>query len=628
MPVSHISILKSAPYSNGRKFGSGGSYTEIDLVVSFEIDQDDYAHQVIADLPLCKDSDAKVRFSSDAKILVPDSGNNKLVLDVPNRGRNLILKMLNNAPEASTSSSGWEPGNEFLLEKGYTLTWCGWQHDVPDSPGLLSIKGPQPLQNGIPIAGLITMTIQTNELSKHHLLSERGHSPLPAHDVNEVSAILTVQENEDAKPTVIDRETWSFGKEQDNQYVSDPNYVFLETGFEQGKIYRVTYTSVNTIANGIGLLATRDWVSFLRCGAKGIECPPIDTVYGFGHSQSGRFLRHLIYLGLNLDTQNNVVFDGVIAHAAGARRGEFNQRFAQPSSAIKQSTSNLPPFTATTPSSSSQDSLLETQYQRGGVPKLFLVNTASEYWWAHASLSHTTPDGQNDLDPDPTCRMYYYSGTQHSSGKFPFTKEDAGNGVQSENHFNVIDYRPALRALFLHLTAWVESDITPPANKLPRIDQGTLIPYENLKEEYKASGLVPDPVHIKQISQMEFTEEDYDIRNVPKFLGDPFPVLVPAVNDSYNEYSGITLPEISKPLGIHLGWNLRHQNIGGEGQIIGTIGATIVSTEPLPKKDDYLSNIKEAFNALKIEGFILEYDREFIYSEASKHYDAIKKLFK
>ena len=127
---------------------------------------------------------------------------------------------------------------------------------------------------------------------------------------------------------------------------------------------------------------------------------------------------------------------------------------------------------------------------------------------------------------------------------------------------------------------------------------------------------------------MEFSEEDYDIRNVPKFLGDPFPVLVPAVNDSYNEYSGITLPEISKPLGIHLGWNLRHQNIGGEGQIIGTIGATIVSTEPLPKKDDYLSNIKEAFNALKIEGFILEYDREFIYSEASKHYDAIKKLFK
>ena len=142
MTVSNISIIKSAPYAGGQRFGKIGAYTEVDLTVDFEIGPDDYAHQVIADLPLCKESDQIVRFSSDAKILIPENGNNKLVLDVPNRGRNLILKMLNNSPEASSSSSGWEPGNAFLLENGYTLTWCGWQHDVPDTPGLLTIKGP------------------------------------------------------------------------------------------------------------------------------------------------------------------------------------------------------------------------------------------------------------------------------------------------------------------------------------------------------------------------------------------------------------------------------------------------------------------------------------------------------
>ena len=626
MTVSNISIIKSAPYAGGQRFGKIGSYTEVDLTVNFEIGPDDYAHQVIADLPLCKESDQIVRFSSDAKILIPENGNNKLVLDVPNRGRNLILKMLNNSPEVSSSSSGWEPGNAFLLENGYTLTWCGWQHDVPDTPGLLTIKGPQPFQNGSPISGKITMTIQTNELTRYHLLSERGHSPLPAKNVGESAAILTVQENEDADPTVIDREAWNFGKEQANKFVPDPNYVFLETGFEPGKIYRVTYTSVNTIANGIGLLATRDWVSFLRNGAKGIECSTLDTVYGFGHSQSGRFLRHLIYLGLNLDAQNKKVFDGIIAHAAGARRGEFNQRFAQPSSAIKQSKSNLPPFSATTPDSLNHESLLDAQYERGGVPKLFLINTASEYWWAHASLSHTTPDGQNDLEPDPICRMYFYSGTQHSSGKFPLTTKDLGNGVESETYFNFIDYRPALRALFIQLVNWVEKDVNPSDNKVPRIDNGTLVPYHALRDTYKSSKVIPDPVHIKQISQMEFSDLEDDIQNVPKFFGDPLPVLVPSVNDSFNEYSGITLPEVAAPLGIHLGWNLRHARIGGSGQIIGTIGSSIVPAESLQPKEDYLKLIETEFERLLKEGFALEFDREYIINEASIHYDAILML--
>ena len=73
MPVSNISIIKSAPYAGGQRFGKIGSYTEVDLTVNFEIGPDDYAHQVIADLPLCKESDQIVRFSSDAKILIPEN---------------------------------------------------------------------------------------------------------------------------------------------------------------------------------------------------------------------------------------------------------------------------------------------------------------------------------------------------------------------------------------------------------------------------------------------------------------------------------------------------------------------------------------------------------------------------
>ncbi len=51
----------------------------------------------------------------------------------------------------------------------------------------------------------------------------------------------------------------------------------------------------------------------------------------FGISQSGRFLRTYLYYGFNRDEGNRKVFDGVIAQVAGAGRGSFNHRFAQPS---------------------------------------------------------------------------------------------------------------------------------------------------------------------------------------------------------------------------------------------------------------------------------------------------------
>ena len=50
-----------------------------------------------------------------------------------------------------------------------------------------------------------------------------------------------------------------------------------------------------------------------------------------GSSQSGRFLRTFVYQGFNADEKGRKVFDGVWAHVAGAGRGSFNFRFAQPS---------------------------------------------------------------------------------------------------------------------------------------------------------------------------------------------------------------------------------------------------------------------------------------------------------
>jgi hypothetical protein len=65
-----------------------------------------------------------------------------------------------------------------------------------------------------------------------------------------------------------------------------------------------------------------------RDGAAG----DIRHCYAFGASQSGRYLRQFLYLGLNEDEQARMVFDGVLVHIAGGKRGgDFNQRFGQPS---------------------------------------------------------------------------------------------------------------------------------------------------------------------------------------------------------------------------------------------------------------------------------------------------------
>ena len=99
---------------------------------------------------------------------------------------------------------------------------------------------------------------------------------------------------------------------------------------------------------GLGFTAVRDTASFLRWGASAAGNPcagALDRAYVFGVSQSGRFLRHLLYLGLDEDEAGHFVLDAVIPHVAGARRGEFNLRFGQPSLNAVHAVGSLFPFT-------------------------------------------------------------------------------------------------------------------------------------------------------------------------------------------------------------------------------------------------------------------------------------------
>src|SRR5207248_5313590 len=138
-------------------------------------------------------------------------------------------------------------------------------------------------------------------------------------------------------------------------------HVALDGGFQPFHWYELVYRTSHCPVVGTGLLAVRDFVSHLR--AEGFE-----HAFAYGVSQSGRFLRQLLSEGLNVDEGGAVVFDGVLAHIAISRQGEFNHRYAQPSLTHPIGFSNRPPFDTA--------SLLARQRAIGGVPKLMLTNTA------------------------------------------------------------------------------------------------------------------------------------------------------------------------------------------------------------------------------------------------------------
>src|SRR5690606_3157691 len=104
-------------------------------------------------------------------------------------------------------------------------------------------------------------------------------------------------------------------------------------GFDAGAIYEFVYPAKDALPAGLAFVATSELVSFLR-GNPGHDAesptPGIERTIGMGISQSGRFLRDLIYQGFNADEGGARVFDGAMPHIAGSRKTFTNYRFAQP----------------------------------------------------------------------------------------------------------------------------------------------------------------------------------------------------------------------------------------------------------------------------------------------------------
>lgn len=590
-------------------------YEKIVGRVFFAVDPRDPHNAIVVDLDKApKNAQGRVEFSADFYALRPKSGGNGVALvDIVNRG-NLTFTRFNRAGGAAAA----EVGDGFLLKRGFAIAAVGWEFDVPRGADRMRIEPPIASDNGRTITGLVRARFVPDRGDATFRVGDlAGYSPV---DPEGADSALTMRSSSASPPVEVPRGRWR---------VSSDNVVTLTGGFEPGRIYEITYRAANPPVAGVGFLAVRDVTAWLKHGA---EAPAqAKYAYVFGASQSGRFVRDFLYQGFNADERDRLVFDGAMAHIAGAARIDLNRRWAIPTTATALATGFPFADRALRDSVSGvTDGLLDNARARRHQPKVFYTNTGVEYWSSAgraAALVHVAPDAARDLPLPDNVRVYFFAGTQHGPGAFP-PQPSAG-----QQRANPTDFTWILRALVVAMDRWVREDREPPASQHPRLDQGTLVDVINVA--FPAIPGVQSPRTLTAGSRVANALAAGGAGG-----GAALPLLVPQVDADGNERAGIRLPEVAVPLATYTGWNFRSPAIGGTDQLVSLLGSYIPFrrtkaergergdprpsiNERYPTRDRYLSMIKDSAAALVSNRYLLADDVDPVVKRAADHWDLL-----
>lgn len=642
--VVKLDVQERVDVLEGRTFGDAGAYEKLRGVIHFAWDPKAEANQRVVDIDLAQTDDAGlVTASATFMVLQPKDPAKRSgvgLLEVSNRGGKASLAYFNGARSSRNPSEERDFGDGYLLEQGLTIIWVGWQWDVPQRPDLLRIRVPAASEDGETIYGYARADWVTDQPLASLPLGHRGHEAYPVARPADEGNVLTVRDGRDEPRRVIDRDTWRFERKTAQGAAPSPTWITMDQPTAAGKIYELVYHTKRPRVVGLGLAAVRDTIAYAKHDE---SCPfGIDVGVAFGVSQTGRFLRHFIYQGFNSDEDGQIAFDGMLVHTAGAGRGSFNHRFAQPSrDAHRYSAFLYPtdvfPFTdepVTDEETGITDGLF-AHTPAEHLPRIFYTNTGYEYWGRAASLIHTTPDGTADVEPPDNVRVYHLASAQHVPGGNIARGRPMSDGVLA--YFNSsLDFRSVQRALLERLIDWTANDVAPPPSRYPRISEGTLVPIESLQ--------FPEIVGIKSPAVAHTAYRvDYGPRwaegiidKQPPDVGEPFVVLVPQVDEYGNELGGVRTLETRVPLATYTPWSLRAP-IPPADELRDFYGMVC----PLPRvergedardsrppvealygsKDEFLDMARQAVDDMIQEGFLLERDVPIVLDRAAAMWD-------
>ena len=648
--VVRIDVTSRADLVGGQPFGAAGPYEKLTGRIYFAVDPRLAANRIITDIDKApRNAAGKVEFSADFFLLKPKTigrGNGAVLYEVSNRGGKGMLGFFNHAAGSADPATAAEMGDGFLMKQGFSLLWVGWQFDVPQRAGLLRVYVPTATENGQPIRGVVRSDFVPTEKEFDHTLADRNHVAYAVADPNDPGNVLTVRDSVDGPRRIVPRDQWGFARDENGSRIADTTRVYLSAKFEPNKIYEVVYTAEQPPLVGLGPAAIRDTIATLKyrsADALSIPSGAITRATAFGVSQSGRFLRKYLYDGFNRSEDNRKVFDGVIAHVAGAGRGSFNHRFAQPSRDGHPYLNffyptDVFPFTDVAqkdPETGVTDGLLTHPGSPELLPKVFYTNSEYEYWGRAASLIHTTVDGAADAPLMDNVRIYLLSAGQHGPAAFPPTQ------TIGQQRNNPLDYRWAMKALLLAMDRWTENGTAPPPSRYPRIADGTLVAPDKLKFP-KLAGVATTTTTLRAYRVdygPRFATEGV-ITLEPPHVGKAFPMLVPEVDADGNGVAGVRMPELAVPLATYTGWNLFNDRSGPTNVLSSMQGSYI----PLPRtgaerkqkndprrsideryKDriDYVAQVTKAAQSLVGQGYLLAEDVDVVVKNAARHWDYI-----
>src|SRR5262247_3239265 len=478
-----------------------GQYEKITGIAYAEVDPTDRRNNVIVDLSGAQTQLAagqpgrtpggKVAYLLNFYILKPVNlgqvdrnlnGYGKVMYEPPNRGNKTWTALGRVTGGGNDPASITDPNvlaGSFLMSRGYTLVWSGWEPLVPGANLGTSLTA----SVALPIAKNSNGSAITGPAYEYIVSSASSFTlSYPAATGDKSKATLTHRVHLNDPPVVIPASGWEYTSAAGTAIRLLP----AGTNFTANDIYEFSYTATNPTVAGLGFAAVRDWISWLRYetqddAAKTLNplANYITRVYTEISSQPGRMLNDFRHLGFNEDDHGSAgrkVFDGHMQWIAAGSGIGMNYRFSQSGRTERNRQDhlypeNLFPFASvatTDPFTGKSDSRYAKCQATGTCPFGVEIYSANEYWVKTASLLHTQPDGSADLPDSVFNRNYFMSSMQHGTG-------NATNRGACQQFGNPLNSAPVQRALFLALDAWADDGRPPPASRVPRLDDGTLV---------------------------------------------------------------------------------------------------------------------------------------------------------
>ena len=636
--VTDVRIISRDTILEGRSWGSAGAYELIKGQIFFQTDPYNFQNQIITDIEYAPtNSMGLVESMSDLVILKPidpmkiTAG----LVEISNRGGKFTPSyFLAGRGRLEDPDDALAFGDGLLLELGVAMVWIGWQFDVPEGPNTLNFFPPTAqYPEGTPITGLVRSDWVVDEITYNLKLGHRAQNGYPVYDPTSDLHRLTRRKGRDSMRIEVDRNDWQFARLQNGIITPAKDWIYASNGFVAGYIYELVYYAQNPPVVGLGLAAIRDVAAFMKEDTACFFRAP--DIIAAGVSQTGRLLRHFLHQGFNVTETGERAYDGMMIITAGAGRGSFNHRFAQPSRDAHRYSAFLYPTDIFPFSSRSQfDPILQREDGLGinvtaeHFPKIFYVNTGYEYYGRAASLLHTTIDGKSDLLPRDDERIFHIASGQHFVDQFP--PQDSIFPVVG----NPLQFKPNYRALLVALKEWVNGEASPPDSKYPTLQSGNLVEVTQLKYP-QIPGLKKTSV-VHQAMRVDYGPQWKNgiITHQPPIVHGSFPSLVPQVDLYGNEVGGIRNFEITVPLATYIPYSLRGNKKSQRDELTDFRGTYIPLPQETdtdddrptisslyPSKENYLTRVRINLDSLKNERFILSNDIHHLMQRASDYWN-------